>query len=93
MTLTRAHVVVRGRVQGVWFRASTRRLAQELGLHGWVRNRADGSVEAVFEGPTGAVDLALAFVRRGPENARVDDVEVLAHEAIDAPREAGFRVR
>ena len=93
MSLVRAHVVVHGRVQGVWFRQSTRRCALEQGLAGWVRNRPDGTVEAVFEGEARAVDRALAFVRRGPEHARVDRVDVVARETIDAPSEGAFSVR
>lgn len=72
----RAIAVVRGRVQGVWFRQSTLQAAREIGVSGWVRNRGDGSVEAAFEGSRAAVERALAFVAVGPPNARVDDVEV-----------------
>ena len=72
--IMRIHVIIRGRVQGVWFRASTERMAVGLGLSGWVRNQADGSVEAVFEGPPYAVDAALAWAHDGPEHAHVDDV-------------------
>jgi acylphosphatase len=64
---------VSGRVQGVWFRESTRRRAEELGLVGWVRNLPDGRVEAFFEGASAAVEAAVAFVRHGPPLARVDD--------------------
>jgi acylphosphatase len=69
-------VLVSGRVQGVWFRESTRREASALGLSGWVRNLPDGRVEAHFEGDEVAVEAAIAFVRRGPEHARVSDVVV-----------------
>jgi len=91
---SRIHVIVRGRVQGVWFRESTRRRALELGVAGWVRNRSDGSVEAVFAGDAEAVDLARRFVEVGPEHARVDSVEVSPIEASggDAPP-AGERFR
>lgn len=71
----RKHVVVFGRVQGVWFRGATQRNARELGVTGWVRNCVDGSVEAVFEGPPARVTAALAFCREGPPGARVDRVE------------------
>ena len=74
--LRRVHVIVHGRVQGVAFRAATAHEAQRAGVAGWVRNRADGSVEASFEGERRAVEALLAFVRRGPRAARVDDVEV-----------------
>ncbi len=72
----RAQVSVRGRVQGVWFRESTRRKAVELGVVGWVRNREDGGVEAVFEGDESAVRDAVEFMRKGPPVARVDACEV-----------------
>lgn len=86
----RRRVVVHGRVQGVWYRAATREQARTLGLSGWVRNRPDGAVEAVFEGDAGAVTAALAFCRRGPPAARVERVEV-----VDEPPEGldGFTVR
>jgi len=71
----RVRVIVRGRVQGVAFRAYTVDAARSAGVTGWVRNRADGSVEAAFEGERGAVDEMLAFVRRGPPAARVSEVE------------------
>lgn len=73
--MSRLHVWVRGRVQGVFFRDSTRRAALELGLGGWVRNLPDGRVEAVFQGGEEACGKALEFVRRGPPHARVDEVE------------------
>jgi acylphosphatase len=74
--LKRVRVFVRGRVQGVAFRAHTADQARRAGVSGWVRNRPDGSVEAAFEGPPAAVEVLLGFVRRGPRAARVDDVEV-----------------
>jgi acylphosphatase len=73
---TRRRVVVHGRVQGVAFRAHTQRRAAQVGAAGWVRNRPDGSVEAVFEGPPSAVDAMLDFCRRGPSFARVERVDV-----------------
>jgi acylphosphatase len=82
--------VVSGRVQGVWFRQSTADAAMRLDVDGWVRNLPDGRVEAVFEGTPLAVAQALDYVRRGPERARVDDVEV-AYEAPSGER--GFTVR
>jgi acylphosphatase len=69
-------VIVRGRVQNVWFRETTRRLADRHGVAGWVRNRPDGGVEAVFEGPADAVERLVDFARLGPPDARVDHVEV-----------------
>jgi acylphosphatase len=68
-------VVVDGVVQGVYFRASTVRAAQEIGVAGWVRNLPDGRVEAVFEGPAEQVAEAVVWVQRGPERAIVTSVE------------------
>ena len=74
--VTRRHVVVRGRVQGVFFRDSCRREARGRGVTGWVRNSADGSVEAVFEGRADAVDDMVAWVHEGPPHATVAGVSV-----------------
>ena len=74
-------VVVRGRVQGVFFRASTQERASSLGVVGWVRNTADGSVEAWFEGSSAAVEQLLGWVRAGgPPAAEVDDLDVSTRE-------------
>jgi acylphosphatase len=69
-------VRVKGRVQGVFFRESTRQEASRLGVHGWIRNLPDGSVEGVFQGPPAAVDELVAWCRRGPSAARVEDLAV-----------------
>jgi len=74
--VVRAHVLVSGRVQGVFFRFETRHLARRLGIAGWVRNRRDGRVEAVFEGTKEAVERMVEFCRHGPSGARVVNVEV-----------------
>jgi acylphosphatase len=71
-----ARVRIIGRVQGVWFRANTQRAALAHGVAGWVRNRPDGSVEAVFEGPTGSVERVLAWCRTSDPPARVDAVDI-----------------
>ena len=71
-----AHVIVSGLVQGVWFRASTQRKAEELGLKGWVRNTEDGRVEAVFEGDQMRVEDMIKWCRKGPVLAKVEDVAV-----------------
>ncbi|MCU0580176.1 MAG: acylphosphatase [Desulfobacterota bacterium] len=71
-----AHVVVHGRVQGVYFRAFTRDQARLLSLTGWVMNRRDGSVEAFFEGEKARVVDMVAWCRQGPPTARVEQVEV-----------------
>jgi acylphosphatase len=74
--IARAHVTVRGRVQGVFFRAEARDRASSLGLAGWVRNNLDGSVEAVFEGAKDRVESMVAWCRRGPSGAFVEDADV-----------------
>lgn len=90
MEQLRRRVVVTGRVQGVFFRGATEREARARGVAGWVRNRADGSVEAVFEGEPDAVEALLGFCRRGPAGARVDAVQV----DVEPPEGLhGFRVR
>lgn len=68
-------LVIRGRVQGVGFRAWTEMAAGERGLEGWVRNRRDGSVEAVFAGPQDDVHAMIALCRLGPSHARVDSID------------------
>lgn len=78
--ITRKHVWVSGRVQGVWFRQSCADLAEQLGLSGWVRNRTDGRVEAVFEGEDSAVEEMVAWCRTGPRRAMVTGVDVVAEE-------------
>lgn len=70
------HLMISGRVQGVGFRYSMLEEAERLGVTGWVRNRRDGTVEAVVDGAAGAVDAILAWARRGPRGAHVTDVEV-----------------
>jgi acylphosphatase len=88
--VTRVRVRIRGRVQGVFFRAEARSRADSLGVAGWIRNAEDGSVEAVFEGDEARVRSMVDWCRRGPSGARVDDVEVETEE----PRgETGFYVR
>ena len=86
----RKRVVARGRVQGVFFRDATRREASSAGVAGWVTNRSDGAVEAVFEGEDVAVERMVAFVRRGPGHAQVEDLEVVDEEPEGLDE---FRVR
>jgi acylphosphatase len=88
--MVRARVVVHGRVQGVWFRESCRRLAQEQGVAGWVRNRNDGTVEAVFEGPPQLVSVMVSWCRLGPPRAEVTSIDVTEE---DSEGVVGFRVR
>lgn len=88
--MSRSHVIVRGTVQGVFFRASCQQEAARVGAAGWVANRPDGSVEAVFEGPDDVVDHMVRWCRSGPPRAVVTDVEVTS----DVPDgETGFEVR
>jgi acylphosphatase len=85
------HYIIHGRVQGVFFRDSTRRKARELGVNGWVRNRPDGTVEAVGQGASPAVEQLEAWFRQGgPSSARVDRVE--CQEVAEEPF-SGFEVR
>jgi acylphosphatase len=90
MSAARARVVVRGRVQGVFFRAEARGRARSLDLTGWVRNNPDGTVEAVFEGDRGRVESMVEWCRRGPPLADVDDVRV---EWEEPSGEDGFSTR
>jgi acylphosphatase len=76
MKRTRAHAIIFGKVQGVFFRAETQRAANARGVNGWVRNRADGTVEAVFEGAEAGVVAVLEWCRKGPPASRVDKVDV-----------------
>ena len=87
---TRAHVYVSGKVQGVYFRATTREEARKQDVDGWVRNHDDGRVDAVFEGPEEDVESLIEFCHQGSKAARVDDVEVSYEEPQG---EDGFRVR
>jgi len=72
----RVQVIVRGRVQGVYFRAATQREARRLGLTGWVKNRADGSVELIAEGEEDSIKELTSWANHGPSAARVDSVDV-----------------
>ncbi len=83
MTKVRAELKIQGRVQGVFFRQSTRQTADRLGLNGWVRNSSDGSVEAVFEGENTAVNQAIDWCRQGPPAARVNGVRVDWRDFVD----------
>lgn len=79
----RAHLVIQGIVQGVGYRYSTYRKALQLGLTGWVRNREDGSVEAVFEGPPERVEEMIKWCYIGPRGARVDKIDVEKEDSAD----------
>lgn len=87
----RLHAIVEGSVQGVGFRYFAVETARRLGLHGWVRNRWDGAVETVAEGPRSRVEAYLAAISRGPRAARVDQVETEWQEP--SGESSGFSVR
>jgi acylphosphatase len=72
----RAHVIIRGGVQGVFFRSETKDEAEKLGVSGWVRNLSDGKVEAVFEGEQENVQELIEFCKQGPPGARVTGIDV-----------------
>lgn len=84
------HFIVSGRVQGVFFRASTRQSANELGLCGWVRNLPDGRVEGMASGESKDIARFKAWLGRGPEMAKVQDVQI---EEVELQEFAGFEVR
>jgi acylphosphatase len=87
--MKRAHVIVRGQVQGVFFRAEARDRAASLDLGGWIRNNPDGTVEAVFEGEDERVESIVEWCRRGPALAQVEYVDV----SWEQPQgESGFAV-
>jgi acylphosphatase len=86
----RAHVVVRGSVQGVFFRVETRERARSLGLAGRVRNAPNGTVEAAFEGDDDRVEEMIEWCRHGPAGAMVEDVEVTW---VEPEGEVGFSIR
>jgi acylphosphatase len=87
--LIRRRVIAHGRVQGVFFRDTTRRAAESRGVTGWVRNREDGAVEAVFEGEPDAVESMVRLAREGPGRAEVDELEVAEEEPEGL---SGFRI-
>jgi len=88
--MIRRRVVVHGHVQGVFFRETARRRAQSAGVSGWIANRPDGAVEAVFEGERDAVERLVDFCREGPRGARIDWVDVVVEELEGL---SGFVVR
>ena len=90
MSRRRVHVYVSGRVQGVFYRATTRDTARELGVNGWVKNLDDGRVEAVFEGDPDDVAEMVEFCHEGSSRADVSDVEVTEQEPTGID---GFEVR
>jgi acylphosphatase len=89
MTLIRRRIVVRGRVQGVFFRDTVRRAAEDAEVSGWVTNRDDGAVEAVFEGDPDAIERLVELCRSGPGRAEVDSLDVTDEEPEQL---SGFRI-
>jgi acylphosphatase len=87
---TSVRALISGRVQGVWYRGWTVAEATRRHLDGWVRNRADGTVEAVFAGPAAIVEDMLQACRRGPPSAQVTDIRTVA---TDDPGDIGFEQR
>jgi acylphosphatase len=90
VNIARAHVVISGRVQGVFFRVEASQRARSLGVSGWVRHRPDGAVEAAFEGPREAVESLLRWCGQGPAGARVDAADVTWEQPVGGE---GFEVR
>jgi acylphosphatase len=89
--MVRVRLLISGRVQGVFYRATCRREAEARGLTGWVRNLPDGRVEALLQGPKETVEEMVAWCYRGPEEAQVSGIEVASEEPRDDL--AGFRIR
>ncbi|HEY6737565.1 MAG TPA: acylphosphatase [Actinopolymorphaceae bacterium] len=87
--VVRRRVLVHGRVQGVFFRDTCRREAEERGVAGWVRNRPDGAVEAVFEGPAETVEAMVAWAYHGPPTADIETIE-MTEEPVEGL--TGFRI-
>ena len=80
---TNVHVLISGRVQGVWFRASTKQKAEKLRLKGWVRNTDDGYVEAFFQGDEKQVNEMINWCHQGPPLAKVEKVDVTKKQSVD----------
>ena len=85
------HVLISGRVQGVWFRATTREKAEEYNIKGWVRNTSDGKVEAVFFGEEKDVDKLIQWCHHGPPLAKVEKVEVTPYTSKEEFK--GFTIK
>ena len=88
-----SHVLIHGHVQGVSFRAWTQHQAELHGLKGWVRNRRDGTVEAVFSGPDNLVEVMLKACREGPAGSRVEKVEILDPDDLALNVSGRFEIR
>lgn len=91
MSMSRVKLVIHGRVQGVFFRQSTKEMADRHGLTGWARNCPDGSVLAVFEGERQSVEAAITWCRQGPPAARVSNLDIEWQECLDEFSEFSIR--
>ncbi len=87
----RVHLYISGIVQGVFFRAHTRDVAESLSLTGWVRNLRDGKVEIVAEGAQGKIEQLIRWCRKGPPGSRVDNVEIYWEDATGAFKDFAIR--
>jgi acylphosphatase len=79
----KVHVLISGRVQGVWFRASTRNQALQLGIKGWVKNTSDEKVEAVFEGEEDKIKKMILWCKSGPKHAHVTNIKINHDESLE----------
>lgn len=91
MQKARAHLYIKGRVQGVFYRAFTRDIASQLGLAGWVRNLPDGGVEALFEGDREEIEQAIKQCHIGPPGSMVDDIDIKWEDYLGDQK--GFQIR
>ncbi len=91
--ITQIHCLVTGRVQGVFFRASTQQEASRLKLNGWVRNLADGRVEIMASGEQDAIQSLIDWLRQGPPMARIDEIDFIENEADNRELMDGFIIR
>ena len=91
MKIARAHLVIEGRVQGVFYRAFTRNLATKIGINGWVKNLYDGRVEALFEGRREVIERAIQECWRGPAGSSVRNIDVRWEEPTAEFK--GFEIR
>ena len=87
------HIIVKGKVQGVFYRASAQKRAQELGVKGWVKNNPDGSVEALLESEASKIDELLIWCKKGPSHAIVESVTILSNQSISTYTKSNFEIR
>lgn len=91
--IVQVQVIISGKVQGVWFRASTQEKAEELGITGWVKNTREGTVEALFEGDENKVQQLIRWCHQGPPRAQVTTVEVTKKRHVAGPAFDTFSIR